>query len=126
MKGYFTVEAACVLPMVLGLYVFIIYVMFYQYDRCLAEQDVVISAIEGIEGVSEHSEGYLAWEWEERRMQIQNGETKVYLCGKIQVPFAELIRWVGGSEWKVETSFTRKDVDPVVWIRMFKKILKEN
>ena len=38
--GYFTVEAAIVLPVVLGVYVFLITVLLVQYDRCVLEQDM--------------------------------------------------------------------------------------
>ena len=38
--GYFSVEAALVLPVVLGVYLFLITMLFVQYDRCLLEQDM--------------------------------------------------------------------------------------
>lgn len=40
MKGYFSVEAALVLPVVLGVYLFLISILLVQYDRCLLEQDM--------------------------------------------------------------------------------------
>lgn len=40
--AYFTVEAALIMPMVLALYVLIIYASFFMYDRCVAEQDAYI------------------------------------------------------------------------------------
>ncbi len=40
MSGYFSVEAALVLPAVLGVYLFLIVILFIQYDRCLLEQDM--------------------------------------------------------------------------------------
>lgn len=39
-NGYFSVEAALVLPIVLGVYLFLIAILFVQYDRCLLEQDM--------------------------------------------------------------------------------------
>ncbi|MDE6673509.1 MAG: hypothetical protein K2K19_01660 [Acetatifactor sp.] len=39
-EGFFSVEAALVLPAVLGVYVFLIVMLFLQYDRCLLEQDM--------------------------------------------------------------------------------------
>ena len=41
-NAYFTVEAALIIPLVLGILVFLIFIMFYQYDRCLLEQDIGI------------------------------------------------------------------------------------
>lgn len=40
--AYFTVDAALIMPMVLALYVLIIYASFFMYDRCIAEQDAYI------------------------------------------------------------------------------------
>ena len=39
-NAYFTVEAALVLPVVIGAILFVIYMMLFQYDRCLLEQDI--------------------------------------------------------------------------------------
>lgn len=39
-EGYFSVEAALVLPIVISVYVFLITMLFLQYDRCLLEQDL--------------------------------------------------------------------------------------
>ena len=38
--AYLTVEAALILPMVLGVIILVIYLLFFQYDRCLMEQNV--------------------------------------------------------------------------------------
>ncbi len=40
MKGYMTVEASMILPMVFGVVMFVLSLLFYSYDRCLLEQDV--------------------------------------------------------------------------------------
>lgn len=52
MKGYMTVEASFVLPMVFGVVMFVLSLLFYSYDRCLLEQDVMslIVRSEYIEG----------------------------------------------------------------------------
>ena len=39
-KAYFTVEAAVLYPIVLGVIVLMTYLLFFQYDRCLLEQDM--------------------------------------------------------------------------------------
>ena len=40
--AYFTVEAAVIVPIVLFLFVMIIYMSFYLYDRCVMTQDFYI------------------------------------------------------------------------------------
>ena len=46
-NAYFTVEAALVLPLVISILIFVIYMLFYQYDRCLLEQDMGALALWG-------------------------------------------------------------------------------
>lgn len=40
--GYMTVEAALILPMVLCIYVILIYTGYFLYDRCVATQDAYV------------------------------------------------------------------------------------
>lgn len=40
--GYFTVEAALVMPVVLSIIVMILYLSFYLYDRCIMAQDLYL------------------------------------------------------------------------------------
>ena len=44
-KAYFTVEAAVLDPIVLGVIVLMTYLLFFQYDRCLLEQDMGRAAV---------------------------------------------------------------------------------
>ena len=44
-KAYFTVEAAVLYPIVLGVIVLMTYLLFFQYDRCLLEQDMGRAAV---------------------------------------------------------------------------------
>lgn len=46
-KGYLTIEAAYVMPVVLFLYVLIILCGFYLYDRCVISQDNYLLAFRG-------------------------------------------------------------------------------
>lgn len=49
-NAYFTVEAALVLPIVIAALLFVIYMMLFQYDRCLLEQDMGAIALWGSGG----------------------------------------------------------------------------
>ena len=44
--GYFTTEAAMIIPLILILYCIIIYLCFYQYDKCLLSQDSYLVCLE--------------------------------------------------------------------------------
>lgn len=63
--GYFTVEAALILPMALLFCVMMIFLAFYSYDRCVLEQSAYESALRGtsnhIKNANEaHVEAYSA------------------------------------------------------------------
>ena len=45
--GYFSVEAALVFPLVMGTILLLIYLGFYQYDRCMLEFDMGTIALRG-------------------------------------------------------------------------------
>ena len=45
--GFFTVEAAMVLSITLSAILLIIYLLFFQYNRCLMEQDMGTLALRG-------------------------------------------------------------------------------
>ena len=45
-RGYFTVEASLVLPMVIGTILFVIYAQLYLYDRCLMDQETAMLSVQ--------------------------------------------------------------------------------
>lgn len=47
MSGYFTVEAALLLPFAMMIIVFMIFLSFYCYDRCILEQCAYAAALRG-------------------------------------------------------------------------------
>lgn len=126
MKAYFTVEAACVLPIVFGTFVFIIYSMFYQYDRCLLEQDVAVFVMETLweaQGdderkplLHEDKEGYLAFRLEDSVLEAKNSVVSVRAEGKVPAPF---------GDWQVTAIFAAKKIEPAEWIRACNKIMEE-
>lgn len=46
-KGYFTVEASLVMPLVIFLIGFVFYLTFYLYNRCVIAQDTYVLAFRG-------------------------------------------------------------------------------
>ena len=135
MKAYFTVEAACILPLVFSVYVFLIYGMFYQYDRCLLEQDVAQlvlrtqweedrkSVLSG-EQIRE-SETYLAFELGENVLKKERGEISAQARGTVIMPLSGFMPWNGKDDWELKASYTCMEVRPTEWIRLKKKMLEE-
>ena len=48
MKAYFTVEAAFLLPVVLGIYALLIWSMLWIHDRSIADQEIALLAMRGV------------------------------------------------------------------------------
>ena len=127
MKAYFTVEAACVLPIVFGVYIFLIYEMFYQYDRCLLEQDVALQVLKeqwGAEHKTGELEQYLAFRLEDNVLKKGNGKVQAYASGTVAVPFKDLMVWTDNDNWRMEAAFSSVDVDLAKWIRLSRKIME--
>lgn len=134
MKAYFTVEAACILPLVFGVYVFLIYGMFYQYDRCLLDQDVALMVLKEqwadeqkttVTGAqTQELEQYLAFGLEENALTIEKGTVRGWARGTVDIPFNELKAWTKQENWELEASFTSVNVKPTEWIRLTRKIME--
>lgn len=123
MKAYLTTEAACIMPLIIGVCTFVIYAMLYHYDRCLLEQDVILALIKEeepafcgsavLEGVCFAEENTLTGR-------------KIRACGQLKVPFAELFGGKMEEMWKVETEWKINRIDPTEWIRLYRKVLEES
>ena len=125
MKAYFTVEAACVLPMMLGVYVFLIYGIFYRYDRCLLEQDTALMVMEESENLSGRSaDRYLAFQWKERDVSLQMGTLTAAAAGRVVVPFGNMEKWAEEQGWQLEVTFKKWEIEPTSWIRLYQKVKK--
>lgn len=84
-KGYMTVEASLVLPMVFGVIVFVICLLFYSYDRCLLEQDMSALVVRS---------GYLPGDTLKERLASMEGEVQDLYVEKyvwIDVAVQELV-----------------------------------
>lgn len=125
MKAYFTVEAACILPMMIGIYVFLIYGMFYRYDRCLLEQDAALMVMEESETLSGRSpDRYLAFKWDERELSQRSGAMTATNAGRVVVPFPNMKKWADEQGWHLEVTFKKWEIEPTSWIRLYKKVKK--
>lgn len=135
--GYFTVEAAMVMPMVLSVVFLIIYLLFFQYNRCLMEQDVGLLVMGGIymevedneERIQElrklanliYEEKYIAWECGAIELKLERGKLSAEQSGWLSLP----IRTFGHGRQTVETTVRFKNhiVSPVSFIRNYHKVI---
>lgn len=131
--GYFTVEATIVLPIVLGTMVAVIYLLIFQYNRCLMEQDMGVLALRGVvmqtkDGeerlrlMKQDAEGfykdkYIAWRSGEIKLRQEKGNLYVEWSGEMTIPFCE-----SSSMW---TSYENHIVSPVFFVRNYRKLRGE-
>ncbi len=136
-EGYFTVEAAMILPMVLMTIVLIMYLLFFQYNRCLMEQDIGILTLRGIalqvednqdrmkqlkeQAAGLYDEKYIAWENSEIELTLEKGTICVEQSGWIKFPF-----WGGifkeNRVWTTSVIDEKQIISPVSFVRNCRKI----
>lgn len=137
-SAYFTVEASLVLTLVIGVVLWLVYLMFYQYDRCLADQDMGALALKGCTLQAEDKEAlmgqleayasqldlekYIAWEQEKIEIELKENKVRVGQAGRILFPFAGAGGQEGETEWKTESVFENRRVSPVAFLRTYRKI----
>lgn len=136
--AYFTVEAAVLYPLVLGVIVLMIYLLFFQYDRCLLEQDMGRAAVKAggrwMEKKEElnrqlqekemfFDEGkYIAWETELPLWKLEQNHVTVEQTGRLKYPFPGM----GTTQkyWSARASFRAERNNPVEHVRKYRKYLK--
>ncbi len=141
MRAYFTVEAALVLPFTIWIWVSLIYIMFFQYDRCLMEQDVAMLAVRGSaswewdgaeavdivrrQAAAMDRDRFLAFRYGALTIEMVLGKLTVAVDGEVLVPFQQLLRWVRKEDWQIQAQYASRRLEPVLVIRSCRKLLQE-
>lgn len=130
MKGYMTVEASLLLPMVFGVLMFVLSLLFYSYDRCLLEQDVtsiLVGSGYGEEDVQEiasdiereiidwYLEKYVWMDVTIRELVVKDNSVRLAVEGKYNGPFFKDI--------EVQRQFM--ELSPTFWLRQKNKLEKQ-
>lgn len=131
-SGYFSVEAALILPAVLGVYLFLITVLFVQYDRCLLEQDMaaMLVKVSNYSGTPQQQLEYLqeltaAWDREQYlwvQMQaphftIQGQRIQLEAAGEYKMPVYGSLTNIGGPH-QLDLAFGLYNWDRTALVRM--------
>lgn len=138
MNGYFTVEAALVLPFVMSVLLMTIFLFLFQYDRCLLEQDinrmtiyaasVTADSMEQLQGKLEHKMGsvaaekYVAWTMEEFQLILEKGSVEVRGNGSCTLPLPEWNSLNAEDSWTAGVSRKAIRVSPTDFIRLYQRI----
>lgn len=136
--AYLTVEASMMLPIVIAVILLTIYMLFFQYDRCLMEQNAGKLALRGCtlqlaDGQElirqltvqsqEKDNRFLAWNMEEIQIALKRNRVSVKCSGELAFPFQGLVFWSGDRIWQSECIYENRQVQPMQFIRNCKKIM---
>lgn len=137
-NAYFTVEAAMVLPMVIGAILSVVYMMLFQYDRCLLEQDLGGIALWGSlaeapdeaafgQMVQERLDGlyrekYAVWRITELDASLDRNRFVAEGAGELAFPAPGWNFWSGDNVWEARGKYGYSRISPVAFIRLCRKI----
>lgn len=138
-NGYFSLEAALILPMVLWIILSMVYLLLFQYNRCLMEQDTGILALRGAvmqvqnnedrvirlsKMVEEmNSEKYMAWEMGKVGIATGKGMVTVEQLGQMKVPFKREDKedmW-----WSTSVCYKNHVIFPMTFIRTYRRFTEQ-
>lgn len=141
-RAYFTVEAAMVIALVMSVIVTLVYIMLFQYNRCLLEQDIGTLALKGCtiqtEGKNQliqelkkyesqiYWDKYIAWEHDEATIELKQDRIIVEQSGSLIVPFAEEGSFSQESVWGIKAGYENRYISPVSFIRRYNKLTGGN
>lgn len=137
LHGYMTIEATLLMPIVWFSLFFIIFAGFFQYDRCVAEQDgkmIVLRASE-MRGKDEATvirtvmrEGELAGRKKllfsdgvQKELQVTKDKVRIKVSGKVNTLLKSLIK-EGPHIFSYTTEYEAEKYDPVHFIRTCRRI----
>ena len=136
-SAYLTIEAALVIPVILGGIVFILYVGFYLCNLVAMKQAAYIAALRGSqmkqassakikkyveEQVDELLTGQiLAKEDIEKEVKVSTGKIKVKIYTKLEILFAKLL-FLEEANWEIKGEAQVSRADPIEIIRGVRKI----
>ena len=135
--AYFTVEAALVMPFVLGAVFLTMYLLIFQYDRCLMEQSAGVLLLRGcslqiedgkalVSELLSQSENddrvYVAWSMEEPEISLRGNIVTVKRKGELGFPVGGIAFWEGENHWESEADYKGYRIAPVSFIRDYRKI----
>lgn len=137
-NAYLTAEAALVMPIVIGVILFIIYMLLFQYDRCLLEQDLGAMALWGsrveyyeisdLEQMTQeriagmYRDKYAAWEITELHASLQRNTFAVKGAGQLTFPVPGWNFWSEENVWGSRADYSYNRLSPVTFIRLCRKL----
>ncbi len=139
LNGYFTVEAALILPVAIGVYLFLIYSMFFQYNRCLLEQDASSLVVRAVQDTQEDPaqvidkvkqqetllelKRYMAFSKEESVFECKGGKVRIEKKGRTKAPFLSFLSLSEQGRFHCTAVIQARRMDPCMMIRLLRKTI---
>lgn len=136
--AYFTVEAALVIPISISVMLFLICIFFYQYNRCLMEQDLGLLALRAAADLGEehnktaeeltsgirniNRNRYILWKFTSMDMKMEQGRIEVKASGQLAFPLPEWNLLKGRNLWDSATEYKNTRISPTFFIRQYRKL----
>ncbi len=134
--AYFTVEASFLIPMVLVIFVLLIYLSFYLYDRCLIAQDAYILCFRSsiLKEESDKPQAVLAGkqrQYGSKYFAVKNSTSNatkngkwIEMSGAIEIapPVFQRHFLMPADRWQIHYQAKAMETDPVKGFRRFRRI----
>lgn len=131
-----TLEASFIMPWVIFIFVFLIYMSFYSYDKCVLFQDSYTLCLRGsiqkekgvaVEYINSHMEKqfgkkYFGVDGIEASAEQRGKEVKVYAECSVRLPFKHFLTMVNADGWHIQTEAEAWEINPTKLIRSFRMV----
>ncbi len=135
LKGSFTMELALLMPLLIGIILFIFFLAAYMHDRCMIEKACYAGALRGSqEKEPEHMEGAareafnevlpdrLLGSWElKQQIEVTKQEVRVSGSGSMQIKEGLLVLLMGEQPFAFSAECCAKRIEEPVFIRSQRK-----
>lgn len=138
LDAYLTVEAVLVMPIVIAGILLVMYLWFFQYDRCLLEIDTNAVALRVSNAEAEDNDErmfllkkymneiyydkYAAWNQNAANIKIEKGSIYVEQEGNVIFPFESLGFWNCDNIWSLKLKVKANIINPVFVVRNICKL----
>lgn len=127
-KGSFTIEAACVMSLILLTVTGTLYLCFFVHNRAWLTAAACEAALNGsMEGIRAEGKVYEAAEQRSRELGsagfpgAENLQAQISTKKEVRVIYtADTFTGFGGFSWKLKAEGKSKVINPVLWVRNIK------
>ncbi|MBD5493085.1 MAG: hypothetical protein HDR12_01550 [Lachnospiraceae bacterium] len=135
-NGYMTLEACFIMPWVIFMFVFLIYISFYSYDKCVLFQDVYTLCLRGsiqkeeggaVSYINTHmneqfGKKYFGTDKVVGSAEQHGQEINVYARCSVQVPFNHFMTMVKAGGWQIQAEGKAWEINPTKLLRRFRMV----